>query len=77
MIEVAREVIIETNSLRFLRKSLAFICKLNRNDTVITDSGILDDDKKDLKMPGLKLLTLNLNIFLDELPRSSVFEVVH
>jgi DeoR family transcriptional regulator, aga operon transcriptional repressor len=77
MIEVAREVIIVTDSSKFLRKSLAFICKLNRNDTVITDSGILDDDKKDLKMPGLKLLTLNLNIFLDELPRIRVFEVVH
>jgi DeoR family transcriptional regulator, aga operon transcriptional repressor len=56
MIEVAREVIIVTDSSKFLRKSLAFICKLDRIDTVITDSGILDDDKKRLEDAGIKVI---------------------
>lgn len=56
MIEVAREVIIVTDSSKFLRKSLAFICKLERIDTVITDSGISDDDQKRLMDAGVKVI---------------------
>ncbi len=56
MIDVAREVIVVTDSSKFLRKSLAFICKLDRIDTVITDSGISADDKKRLEDAGVKLI---------------------
>jgi DeoR family transcriptional regulator of aga operon len=56
MIEVAREVIVVADSTKFLRKSLAFICKLDRIDTVITDSGISDEDKKRLEDAGIKVL---------------------
>ena len=56
MIEVAREVIVVTDSSKFLRKSLAFICKLDRIDTVITDSGISADDKKRLEDGGVKVI---------------------
>ena len=56
MIEVAREVIVVADSSKFLRKSLAFICKLDRINTVITDSGILDDDKKRLTDAGIKVI---------------------
>jgi DeoR family transcriptional regulator of aga operon len=56
MIEVAREVIIVTDSSKFLRKSLAFICKPDRIDTVITDDGITADDKKRLEDAGVKVL---------------------
>jgi len=57
MIDVAREVIVVADSSKFLRKSLAFICKLDRIDTVITDSGILDEDKKRLEDAGIKIIT--------------------
>ncbi len=56
MIEVAREVIIVTDSSKFLRKSLSFICKLNRIDTVITDSGISEEDEKRLSDAGVKVI---------------------
>ena len=56
MIDVAREVIVVADSSKFLRKSLAFICKLNRIDTVITDSGITEDDKKRLNDAGVKVI---------------------
>jgi DeoR family transcriptional regulator of aga operon len=56
MIEVAREVIVVADSSKFLRKSLAFICKLDRIDTVITDSGISADDKKRLEDAGIKVI---------------------
>ncbi len=56
MIEVAREVIVVADSSKFLRKSLAFICKLDRIDTVITDSGISDEDKKRLEDAGIKII---------------------
>ena len=56
MIEVAREVIVVADSTKFLRKSLAFICKLDRIDTVITDTGISVDDKKRLEDAGIKVI---------------------
>ncbi len=56
MIDIAREVIVVADSSKFLRKSLAFICKLDRIDTVITDSGIADDDKKRLEDAGVKVI---------------------
>lgn len=56
MIDIAREVIIVTDSTKFLRKSLAFICKTNRINTVVTDSDIKDVDKKRLEDVGIKVI---------------------
>ena len=56
MIEIAREVIIVTDSSKFMRKSLAFICKTDRIDTVVTDTGISDDDRKRLEDAGIKVI---------------------
>jgi DeoR family transcriptional regulator of aga operon len=56
MIEVAREVIVVTDSSKFLRKSLAFICKIDRINTVITDSGISEEDKKRLEDANIKVI---------------------
>jgi DeoR family transcriptional regulator of aga operon len=56
MIDMAQEVIIVTDSSKFLRKSLAFICKLNRIDIVITDSEILADDRKRLEDAGVQVI---------------------
>ena len=58
MIDIAREVIVVTDSTKFLRKSLAFICKTDSIDTVITDSGITDDDKKRLEDAGIKVIVV-------------------
>lgn len=56
MIEVSREVIIVADSSKFLRRSLAFICKLDLIDTVITDSGISENDKKRLEDANIKVI---------------------
>jgi DeoR family transcriptional regulator, aga operon transcriptional repressor len=56
MIEVAREVIIETNSSRFLRKNLAFLCKLDWIDAFITDTGISKEYSKRLEDAGIKVI---------------------
>jgi len=56
MIDVAREVIVVTDSSKLLRKSLAFICKLDRIDIVITDSEISAEDKKRLEDSGVKVI---------------------
>jgi DeoR family transcriptional regulator of aga operon len=56
MIEVAREVVIVADSSKFMRKSLAFICKLDRIDSVITDSGISEDDNKRLADAGIRVI---------------------
>ncbi len=56
MIDVAREVIIVTDSSKFLRRSLAFICALDRIDTVVTDDAILPEDKKRLEDAGINVI---------------------
>ncbi len=58
MIEVAREVIVVADSSKFMRKSLAFICNLDRIDTVVTDTGISTDDKKRLEDAGIKVIVV-------------------
>lgn len=56
MINIAKEVILVTDSSKFKRKSLAFICGLDKIRTVITDKGISDEDKKHLTDAGIQLL---------------------
>jgi DeoR family transcriptional regulator of aga operon len=56
MIEISREVILVADSSKFLRKSLALICPINRIDVVVTDEGISNEDKKILEDSGVKVL---------------------
>ncbi|MCX6234968.1 MAG: transcriptional repressor AgaR [Bacteroidetes bacterium] len=56
MIEIAKEVIVVTDSSKFLRRSLAFICKTTRINTVVTDTGISGDDKKRLEDAGIMVI---------------------
>lgn len=56
MIEIARELIVVTDSSKFYRKSFAFICELNRINTVITDSGISPIDMKRIEDAGIKVI---------------------
>ena len=56
MIDITREVILVADSSKFLRKSLAFICPVERIDTVVTDDGISTENKRILEDSGVKVL---------------------
>lgn len=56
MIEISKQVILVTDSSKFKRKSLAFICSVDKIKTVLTDSGIPDDDKKRLEDAGVEVI---------------------
>lgn len=56
MIEISKEVIVVADSTKFLRRSLAFICNTDCINTVVTDSGIHDEDKKILESAGVKVI---------------------
>lgn len=56
MIEISKEVVLVTDSSKFKRKSLAFICGLDKLKTVVTDQGIPEEDKKRLEDAGIEVL---------------------
>jgi len=56
MIKNAKEVILVSDSSKFLRRSLAFICGIEKIHTVVTDGGIPDEDKKRLEDSGIIVL---------------------
>lgn len=56
MIRIAKEVILVTDSSKFTRKSLVFICGLDKIKAVVTDKGISTEDKKRLEDAGLQVL---------------------
>jgi DeoR family transcriptional regulator, aga operon transcriptional repressor len=56
MIKISKEVIVVCDSSKFLRRSLAYICGIDKIHTVVTDNGIPDDDKKRLEDAGIKVL---------------------
>jgi len=56
MIKISKEVIVVCDSSKFLRRSLAFICSVSKIHCVITDNGILDEDKKRLEDAGIKVI---------------------
>lgn len=56
MIEISKEVIVLVDSSKFKKRSLAFICKIDQIDKVITDSNISDEDKKRLEDGGVEVI---------------------
>lgn len=56
MIRNAKEVIVVTDSSKFQRKSLAFICSIDRINTLVTDDGISPEDKKKLEDQGVRVI---------------------
>ena len=56
MIEVSREVIIVADSSKFKKRSLAFICPIDIIDTVVTDSGVSNEDQRKLEDAGIKVI---------------------
>ena len=56
MINLARKVIVVTDSSKFLRRRFAFIAPLSRIDIVITDHGISEEDKQRLESAGIEVI---------------------
>ena len=55
MIEVVKEVIVVTDSSKFLRKSFAFIAPIYKVHTIVTDKGIPDSEYEALLKIGIKI----------------------
>jgi DeoR family transcriptional regulator of aga operon len=56
MINVVKEVIIVTDSSKFLRRSFAFIAPIDVVQTVVTDEGIPEEEHKILKDMGIRVI---------------------
>ncbi len=56
MIEIAKKVIVVTDSRKFLRRRFAFIAPIARVDVVVTDAGISEDDKLMLEKNGIEVI---------------------
>jgi len=56
MIKISKEVIVVCDSSKFHRRSLAYICGIDKIHTVVTDNGIPDEDRKRLEDAGIKVL---------------------
>lgn len=56
MISIAQKVILVTDSSKFSKRSLAFICGLDKIHTVVTDDKISKDDLKRLKDTNIEVL---------------------
>jgi len=56
MIDISKEIILVADSSKFSRRSLAFICPLERIDTIVTDDKIDKDDKRKLMDAGIKVI---------------------
>ena len=59
MINISKEVIVVTDSSKFLRRSFAFIAPASDIDTVITDSNIPKEEYERLVNAGVKVLIAN------------------
>lgn len=56
MIEIAKEVILVSDSSKFNRKSLTHICPVSSIDTVITDDGLSEADRRKLEESGVRVM---------------------
>lgn len=56
MINISKKVIVVTDSSKFLKRSFAFIAPISEVDIVISDSGIPDEDRKNLESAGIEVI---------------------
>ena len=56
MIEISKEVIVVTDSSKFQRRGFALIAPVSRINTVVTDNGILPENKSKLESLGIKVI---------------------
>jgi len=58
MIEIAKQVIVVTDSSKFLRKSFAFIAPISDVDVVVTDANVPADERKNLESLGITTIVV-------------------
>jgi len=56
MIEISKEVIVVADSSKFQKRGFAFIAPVNKINTVVTDKGILPENKSRLENLGVKVI---------------------
>ncbi len=56
MIEIAKKIIVVTDSRKFARRRFAYIAPISKVDVVITDSGISEEDKQRLEKNGIEVV---------------------
>jgi DeoR family transcriptional regulator, aga operon transcriptional repressor len=56
MINMSKQLIVVTDSSKFLRRSFAFICPVERVDIVVTDENIHPDIRKKLETMNVKVM---------------------
>lgn len=56
MISISKEVIVVTDSSKFQRRGFAFIAPVNKISTVVTDSGISQENRFRLEKAGVKVI---------------------
>jgi DeoR family transcriptional regulator, aga operon transcriptional repressor len=56
MINISKEVIVVTDSSKFRRRGFAFIAPVSKITTVVTDKGILQENKNKLENLGVKVI---------------------
>jgi DeoR family transcriptional regulator, aga operon transcriptional repressor len=59
MIDISKEVIVVTDSSKFLRKSFAFIAPVKIINTIVTDSNIPQEEYKNLINSGIKIIIVD------------------
>jgi len=56
MVNISKQVILLADSSKFSKRSLAFICPINKVDILVTDSGITKEFKKQLENIGITVI---------------------
>lgn len=56
MIDISKEVIVVADSSKFQRRGFALIATVNRINTIVTDKGILPENKNRLERLGIKVI---------------------
>ena len=60
MIEISKEVIVVTDSSKFLKRSFAKIAPIESLNVVITDSKIPEEELKNLRSAGIKVILADI-----------------
>lgn len=61
MISMSKEVIVVTDSTKFLKRSFSIICPMSKVDTLITDSKIPEEEFRTVSGMGVKTILVNMN----------------
>ena len=60
MIDISKEVIVVTDSSKFLRRSFAFIAPITKINTIVTDSKISASDLQNLQSANIRTIIVNV-----------------